>query len=171
MIAGFGGQGIQFAGKFLITIGMQTGHEVTLIPSYGPEMRGGTSYCTAIISEELISTPVVARPEIIVALNGPSFEKFEERTAPGGMMFIDSTFVKRTSTRDDVQNIYVPATQLAGEHGITALANMIMLGKLIKEIKLCDEAILSSVMEKAVSARRRDLIELNMKALALGAVQ
>ena len=118
LIAGFGGQGIQFAGKLLTYIGMYTGLEVSLYPSYGPEMRGGTSNCGVNISSEPIASPLVVNPTELIVMNGPSLEKFESATVPGGKIFYDSTLIEKNGGRTDVTYFAVPATKIAEENGI-----------------------------------------------------
>jgi 2-oxoglutarate ferredoxin oxidoreductase subunit gamma len=167
-IAGFGGQGIQFTGKFLIYAGMQAGYEVSCIPSYGPEMRGGTSACFVVISDDKIGSPIFTDPDILIAMNLPSFDKYESGTKAGGYTFVDSTLVERKANRDDVNTVYVPATGVASENGMHTLANMIMVGKVLKETGIYDYELIEKIMPKLVSAKRPQLIEMNLKAIKLG---
>ena len=115
LLAGFGGQGILFAAKQIAALGMDLGKNVTWLPSYGPESRGGTSNCSVIISDEEIGSPIVNRPDCLVVFNLPSFDKFINAVAPGGEVFIDSTLVSRECERDDIKAHYIPATGLAAE--------------------------------------------------------
>ena len=134
LIAGFGGQGLLFAGKFMVNKGMLEGKEVTWLPSYGPEMRGGTANCSVIISDEPVGSPIVDHPDVLMVMNRPSLDKYESAVQPGGMIFVDSTLIDRRVERTDVTTFYVPATAMASESGITTLANMILTGKILKEL-------------------------------------
>jgi 2-oxoglutarate ferredoxin oxidoreductase subunit gamma len=171
LMAGFGGQGILFTGKFLAYAGLLSGLEVSWLPSYGPEMRGGTANCSVILSDAPIGSPIIQNPDILLAMNLPSFDKFEPATVPGGKAFIDSSLVTRAAVRGDVQTFAVPATRLSAERDLASLANMILLGKLIAETKLFGQEILEQAMRKVVSERKQDLIAHNLRALALGAEQ
>ena len=113
LLAGFGGQGILFSGKLLAKLGMSAGKEVSWLPSYGPEMRGGTANCSVIIDDEMIGSPLVTTPDILVAFNLPSLEKFENKVVSGGSIFIDSSLINIKCSRDDVNAYYVPATELS----------------------------------------------------------
>jgi 2-oxoglutarate ferredoxin oxidoreductase subunit gamma len=140
---------------------------VSWFPSYGPEMRGGTTNCGVIISDSLIGSPVFLNPEILLCLNGPSFDKFEPRLAPGGVVFVDSSLTDKKAA-DGVNAHYIPATQLAYDHGLDGLGNMIILGKVMKECGLFDYAAAEKAMINSVSERRQDMVENNMKALKVG---
>ena len=130
LIAGFGGQGLLFAGKFIVNKGMLEGREVTWLPSYGPEMRGGTANCSVIVSDDPVGSPIVDHPDVLMVMNRPSLDKYEAAVQPGGMIFVDSTLIDRKVERADVTTFYVPATAMASESGITTLANMILTGKI-----------------------------------------
>ena len=169
LLSGFGGQGILFAGKFLAYKGLTEGQQVSWLPSYGPEMRGGTASCSVIISDEPVGSPIVSNPDILVAMNLPSFDKFESTVVKGGMIFADSTLIERKSERDDVKVFYIPATQLASDNGFPTLANMIMVGKILKELGQFDEDALRAALGKVISAKRADMLETNLKAMKLGA--
>ena len=134
LFAGFGGQGILFAGKFLAYKGLIENKEVSWLPSYGPEMRGGTANCSVIISDEPIGSPIVSDPDVLVVMNLPSLDKYEDSVVSGGKIFVDSSLVDRKVKRDDVDVYYIPATKIAEENGIPTLANMIITGKVIKEL-------------------------------------
>ena len=146
LIAGFGGQGILFSGKFLAYEGLLEEKEVSWLPSYGPEMRGGTANCSIILSDEKIGSPIVLKPDVLIAMNLPSLDKYENETVKGGQIFVDSSLIDKKVSRDDVTTYYIPATRLASEEGLTGLANMIMIGYFIKHTGL----------------------ELNLKAVELG---
>ncbi|MBE6628916.1 MAG: 2-oxoacid:ferredoxin oxidoreductase subunit gamma [Ruminococcaceae bacterium] len=169
LLSGFGGQGILFAGKFLAYKGLTEGQQVSWLPSYGPEMRGGTASCSVIISDEPVGSPIVSNPDILVAMNLPSFDKFESTVVKGGMIFADSTLIERKSERDDVKVFYIPATQLASDNGFPTLANMIIVGKILKELGQFDEDALRAALGKVISAKRADMLETNLKAMKLGA--
>ena len=113
LIAGFGGQGVLFAGKFLAYKGLCEGRQLSWLPSYGPEMRGGTANCNVVLSDEPIGSPIVTSPDILIAMNLPSLDKFEDAVVPGGAIFVDSTLIERKVKRDDVRVFYIPATQMA----------------------------------------------------------
>jgi 2-oxoglutarate ferredoxin oxidoreductase subunit gamma len=168
LVAGFGGQGILFAGKQLALAGMYLDKKVTWMPSYGPESRGGTSNCTVIISDDDIGSPIIASPDILIVMNLPSYIKFEGAIAKGGKLFCDSSLVEEKSTRDDIDKYYIPATAIAYKQNMPKLANVIMLGKLlaVTNIFTVDELIMS--MEKSISSSKKDLLDANIKALNLG---
>ncbi len=168
VIAGFGGQGILFAGKFIAYTGLFADLQISWLPSYGPEMRGGTANCSVIISDTPVGSPIVSNPNILIAMNLPSFDKFESSTIPGGKVFINSTLIDRKSQRDDVENFYIPATKLAEDNGLIGLANMVMVGKIIRETGICGMDLVQKAMKKTVSERKVDLFEANLKAVDLG---
>ena len=168
IFAGSGGQGIQFSGKQMAKTGMHVGKNVTFLPSYGPEMRGGTSNCTVVISDEEIGSPSVSTPDILVAMNLPSFDKFEPKIAEGGILFCDSTLVDKKSGRADIQAVYVPATGLANDNDLTGFANVILLGVILRVTKIFDFADFEDYLLANIPATKTALIEKNNKALELG---
>lgn len=168
VLAGFGGQGILFAGKVIAYGGLNDGKEISWLPSYGPEMRGGTANCSVCISDKTIGSPLVVTPDVLIALNLPSFEKFIDTVKPGGTVIIDSFLINKKIERDDVKAFYVPATKLAEENGIKGLANIILVGKLFKETGFCTEEALYKAVEKCVPARKANMLEFNKKALEIG---
>lgn len=168
LIAGFGGQGVLFAGKLLAYKGMFEDRQVSWLPSYGPEMRGGTANCSIILSDTPVGSPIISNPTALVAMNLPSLDKYEDSVVAGGKLFIDSSLIERKVARTDVEAFYIPATRMAAEAGVPTLANMIMLGKLIKETGAVSFSDLEGVFAKIVSAKRQDLIAANLKALELG---
>lgn len=168
LIAGFGGQGILFAGKFLAYQGLMEGKEISWLPSYGPEMRGGTANCSVIISDTPVGSPIVSDPDILAVMNLPSLDKYENAAVPGAKIFVDSTLIERKLERTDVEAYYIPATGMAREAGIPTLANMILVGKLIKETGVVSMGDIRKGLEKVVSARHADLLELNLKAIEMG---
>ena len=168
LIAGFGGQGILFSGKFLAYDGLLRGKEVSWLPSYGPEMRGGTANCSIILSDTKIGSPIVSEPDILIAMNLPSLDKYEDATVKGGKIFIDSSLIERKVARTDVEAFYIPATELASEKQLTGLANMIMIGYMMKKTGLIPLEDVEKALKKVVSARKMDLFELNKTAIELG---
>ncbi len=168
LIAGFGGQGVLFAGKFIAYKGLLEQKEVSWLPSYGPEMRGGTANCSIILSDDPVGSPIVSTPDVLIAMNLPSLDKYEEATVKGGKIFVDSTLIGRKVERSDVEAFYIPATKMAADAGIPTLANMIMMGKMIKETGLVNYDDITEALKKVVSAKRANLMELNIKALEMG---
>ncbi len=168
IFAGSGGQGIQFSGKQMAKTGMHMDKNVTFLPSYGPEMRGGTSNCTVVISDEDIGSPSVTTPDILVAMNLPSFEKFEPKVAAGGTIFCDSTLIDKKSERDDIKKVYIPATGMANDNGLTGFANVIILGYILKETGIFDYNEFKEFLLSGIPAAKTALIEKNEKALELG---
>ena len=169
LFSGFGGQGILFAGKFLAYKGLYEGKNVIWLPSYGPEMRGGTASCSVIVSEEAVGSPIVSNPDILVAMNLPSLDKFEKDIVSGGLVFADSALIERKVNRDDITAYYIPATRLAGENGMPTLANMIIMGKILKVLGEYDEESLKATMAKVIPPKHADMLEVNLKALKIGA--
>ena len=168
LIAGFGGQGILFSGKFLAYEGLIDGKEVSWLPSYGPEMRGGTANCSIIISDSAVGSPIVSNPDILIAMNLPSLDKYESETKKGGQIFVDSSLIERKVERDDVETYYIPATRIASDEGLTGLANMIMIGHMIAKSGIIPEENIEKAMQKVVPAAKQNMFDLNMKAVKLG---
>lgn len=168
MIAGFGGQGVLFGGQVVAYAAMDAGKEVTWIPSYGPEMRGGTANCTVVIADEEIGSPLVKHPPLAVALNLPSFDKCEESLAPGGTLIVNQSMVDRGAKRDDIHVIFVPCNEIAEEIGNKKLLNMVAVGALLTvlpEITLKD---VEKVLEAHLPARHKHLLPKNYEALRRG---
>ena len=168
LISGFGGQGVLFTGKFLAYEGLLEQKEVTWLPSYGPEMRGGTASCSVIISDSPIGSPLVPNPDVLIAMNLPSLDKFENAVVPGGMIFYDSSLIDRKVVRTDIKAFGIPATKLASDAGMPTLANMIVMGKMLKETAMFPYEAIDRTIAKVVSAKRQNLIELNKKAIETG---
>ncbi|MCQ2422191.1 MAG: 2-oxoacid:acceptor oxidoreductase family protein [Lachnospiraceae bacterium] len=168
LFAGFGGQGILFSGKFLAYEGLISDKQVSWLPSYGPEMRGGTASCSVVFSDEVIGSPIVEKPDILVVMNLPSLDKYESAVVPGGKIFYDCSLIDRKVNRTDVQAFAVPATKMAADNGMPTLANMILVGKMIKETGLISTEHVEKIIDKIVSARHQDLKELNAKAIKMG---
>ncbi len=168
IISGFGGQGIMLTGQLITYAGMLENKQVSWIPSYGPEMRGGTANCSIIISDDPIGTPIVSEPTAVVAMNVPSFEKFEPALQPGGVLLINSSLVERVATRTDIMAYQIPANNIAGELGNSRVANMVILGALITAIGSVQT---KSVMKAFVKtfAKKPELVSINDRAILLGA--
>ena len=132
LLAGFGGQGILFAGKIMASCALIDGREVSWLPSYGPEMRGGTANCSVCLSETPIGSPLVLKPNLLIVMNNPSYDKFIDAVVPGGKVVINSSLIDRKTDRTDIEAFYIPATDLANQNELQSLANMICLGKLLK---------------------------------------
>ena len=168
LIAGFGGQGLLFAGKFLAYKGLLENKEVSWLPSYGPEMRGGTANCSVIISDDPVGSPIVSEPNCLVAMNLPSLRRYENSVVPGGMILVDSTLINEKVERDDVSVFYVPATKMAKDEGFSTLANMILCGKLIKESADLKFENTDEALKKVIPPRKANLLDINLKALKVG---
>ena len=169
LLSGFGGQGILFAGKFLAYKGLIENKNVSWLPSYGPEMRGGTASCSVIISDEAVGSPIVSAPDVLVAMNLPSLDKFEPTVKKGGVIICDSTLIERKVNRDDVTVYYVNATKLADENGLKGLANMIIMGKLLSVTGEYTEEGIENTLAKVIPAKKASMLDFNRRALSLGA--
>ena len=168
LFAGFGGQGILFAGKLLAYKGLIDSKEVSWLPSYGPEMRGGTASCSIILSDTPVGSPIVSTPDILIAMNLPSLDKYENSVAEGGMIFYDSSLIEREVERKDVKAFPIPATRMAEENGTPTLANMIIMGKVLKETGDFTEESVRAALGKVISAKRADMLDVNFGAIKLG---
>ena len=168
LIAGFGGQGVLFAGKFLAYKGLIEGKQVSWLPSYGPEMRGGTANCSVIVGDEPIGSPIVNAPNTLIAMNLPSLQKYENAVVPGGLILVDSSLIAEKVARTDVKVCYVPATKLANDSGFSTLANMILIGKLLKESEDMSFDHTEDALKKVIPARKMNLLDVNLKALETG---
>ena len=168
MIAGFGGQGVLFAGKFLAYKGMVQGKQLSWLPSYGPEMRGGTANYSVILSDTPVGYPIITNPDVLVAMNLPSLQKFVDDVVPGGVIILDSTLIDAKVDRDDVKVCYVPATQMARDAGIPTLANMILTGKVLKEAGCVAYEGNRETLETFIPAKKAGLIDVNCQALQMG---
>jgi 2-oxoglutarate ferredoxin oxidoreductase subunit gamma len=170
IFAGFGGQGILLAGKILARAAMERGLEVTWLPSYGPEMRGGTANCTVVIADEPVGSPIVDSPQALVAMNGPSLERFGPRVSKGGVIVVNSSLVAAKGNRADVRTVAVPMNDIAQELGEVRCANMVGLGAVVKVLDLFPVEAVVSAMEEELGARGREkLVEVNRQALLRGA--
>ena len=168
LIAGFGGQGILFAGKCLAYQGLTENKQVSWLPSYGPEMRGGTASCSVILSDTPVGSPIVSAPNVLAVMNLPSLDKYENAAVVGAKIFLDSTLISRKVEREDVEAFYVPATKMAADIGAPTLANMVLLGKIIKETGAVSFDNIEAGLKKVIPARKADMIEVNLKAIKAG---
>lgn len=177
VFAGFGGQGVLFAGKVAAYAGLIENKEISWLPSYGPEMRGGTANCSVCISDNAIGSPLVTNPNVLVAMNLPSLEKFVDTVEPGGVIIIDSSLIDKKVERQDVTVYYVPSSALAEEEEVKGLSNMILVGKLFQEVctqgdwAFCGKDTLDQAVQKCIPPRKADMLGLNRKAIELGARQ
>jgi 2-oxoglutarate ferredoxin oxidoreductase subunit gamma len=168
LLAGFGGQGLLFAGKVAAYAGLIDGKEISWLPSYGPEMRGGTANCSVTISDTPIGSPLIVNPSALIVMNLPSYDKFIGSAATGATVLVDSSMIDKKTDRTDINVHYVPATALAEENGMKGLANIILLGKLLKETGFTSDKSMAVALSKCVSAKHADLLELNKQAIKIG---
>lgn len=168
LLAGFGGQGVLFAGKILAYCGLMDNKELSWLPSYGPEMRGGTANCSVCISDEQIGSPLVLTPDILIAMNQPSFDKFVADVKPGGKVFYDSTLIDCECTRTDIELYAIPSSQLADDNELKGGSNIILLGKLIKESGIFSLDTMKKAIEKVVPPSKAHLISNNFRAIEIG---
>jgi len=167
IFAGFGGQGVMFLGKVLAYAGMGSDLELCWIPSYGPEMRGGTANCSVILSDEEIHSPVIDYADCAIVLNKPAYDKFSARVKPGGVLVVNSSLAKLDKVRDDIRIIEIPATDIANELGNSSIANMVCLGALLPNLKLVDMNKVEKAMAK-LTKKRPELLETNLAAINKG---
>ena len=168
LFAGFGGQGVLFAGKFLAYKGLMEDKQLSWLPSYGPEMRGGTANCSVVLSDTPVGSPIITNPDVLVAMNLPSLQKFVDSVVPGGQIYVDSALIDVKVERTDVEVFYIPATQMAKDNDISTLANMIIVGNLLENHPELSFEGTDAVVEKLVPPKKAALVELNKKALSLG---
>lgn len=168
LVAGFGGQGILFAGKVLAYCGLLLDKEVSWLPSYGPEMRGGTANCSVCISDEPIGSPLVTEPEVLMVMNAPSYHKFIAHIKPHGLTLIDSTLITDKPVRTDIATIIIPATAIAAENGLDGMGNIVLVGAYLGKIKTVSLDTIKKAIEHCIPPQRRALIDKNMRAIELG---
>lgn len=168
VLAGFGGQGVLFAGKVMAYAGLIEGREVSWLPSYGPEMRGGTANCSVTLSDEPIGSPLVTSPNALIAMNQPSYDKFIEDVANGAVVIADSDLISGIEPKDGIEVVAIPATKLAQDAELQGLSNIVLLGKLWERTRFCDRETLDAAIEKSVPARKAHLREKNKQAVQLG---
>ncbi|MCX7923354.1 MAG: 2-oxoacid:acceptor oxidoreductase family protein [Clostridia bacterium] len=168
IIAGFGGQGILSAGRLLAYAGMLDNKHVSWLPSYGPEMRGGTANCHVTISDEPVGSPILNSSTALVVMNGPSLDKFESMVVSGGMIITDSSLVERDIKRADIDLFEIPATKIASDMGNLTYANIILLGKLIARTNVVSKENFEEALKKVLPEKKHYMIPEEMKALELG---
>ena len=168
LIAGFGGQGVLLIGQLIAKTAMAEGMEVSWMPSYGPEMRGGEANCAVVVSDEAIGSPLVSEPDILVAMNGPSLRKFMPRIPAGGMLLFNSSLIEDASLRDDIKTLAVPCNEIAESLSMPRAANMVMLGALQAATKTFSEKTLLKVMTEWLGEKKAHLLEVNKQALGMG---
>ena len=169
MIAGFGGQGVMAIGKTLAEAGMKEGKDVSWLPSYGPEMRGGTANCSVCISDEAIGSPLVTNPNVLIAMNLPSLLKFEPSVVPNGTVFVNSSIIQEKVQRPDVRAVYVPCLEIAQDLGNLKVANLVMLGAYIEAMKNLGTETIKEMLVHMFTGPKAKLVDLNIEALRRGA--
>jgi len=168
IVAGFGGQGTLFAGKVLAQASLEKGLEVSWLPSYGPEMRGGKACCNVVISDSPIGSPIVSQPDILITMSKQSFEKFEPLAAPGSKMFVDSSLIDIKTSRTDIEPFYIPASEISKKATGASLSNMVLIGNMISKTGLFTVEEIEAALEHIVPKNKTELLELNKKALRAG---
>lgn len=168
IISGFGGQGALFAGQLLAYSAMEEAKHVTWLPSYGPEMRGGTAHCIVIVSDDPIGSPVIRNPRAAIVMNVPSMDKYEPLVTPGGLLVVNSSLVERSPARDDITSLLIPGNDIAEACGDLRMANVVLLGALLKAFPIVSDKAVVSALEKHMPGRHRDLLEANAAALKRG---
>ncbi len=168
IMAGFGGQGVMAMGKNLMEAGAEEGYEVTWVPSYGPEMRGGTSNCSVILSDARIGTPLIEKPTDLIAMNRPSLAKFIDSVQPGGCVFVNSSTISDKVEREDINTYYVPSDDIAKELGNGKVGNMVMLGAFIGATKAVGIDVVEEMITNMFRGEKEKLIPINIEALRKG---
>jgi len=168
IMAGFGGQGVLFIGRLLAYAAMKEGRNVTWIPSYGPEMRGGTANCTVVVSEEVIGSPVITSPHALIVMNNPSLDAFEPRLKTGGLLIINSSLITRGIRRNDITVVKAPANKIAFEIGNDRAANMVLLGAYISRTKVVTKGNILEALKKVLGEKKKQLFEMNKTAFEKG---
>ncbi len=169
IMAGFGGQGVMSMGRILVEAGLKEGRNVSWLPSYGPEMRGGTANCSVIVSDELVGAPTVTEATAVIAMNKPSLDKFEKDVIPGGLLLINSSLIDTKAKRNDIDVYYIPANDIASEIGTDKIANMVMLGAYLKATAAAKEETVMEYIEEVFAGKKASVIPLNKEALKKGA--
>ena len=167
IIAGFGGQGVLLIGQLIAKAAMRQGYEVSWMPSYGPEMRGGEANCAVVVSDEPIGSPLITRPSALIALNQPSFDKFIDNVEEGGIVVVDTAMVPSLTEPEGVTVIGIPATKMCEEAGLKGLGNIVLIGKLWAETGFCSEEALDGAIAK-VAGKKPEKLEQNRQAIKLG---
>jgi len=171
IIAGFGGQGVMSMGQMLAYSGMTEDKEVSWLPSYGPEMRGGTANCQVIVSDEPIAAPIISTADTVIAMNLPSLDKFESTVKAGGNLFVNSSLIERKSERDDINVYYINANEIAVEIGNSKVAGMVIIGAYLKVTNVVKEQSVIESLKKVLGKKKLDLIPANQEAMDKGAEQ
>jgi 2-oxoglutarate ferredoxin oxidoreductase subunit gamma len=169
IIAGFGGQGVLFAGQLIAYTALDEKKEVTWIPSYGPEMRGGTANCTVIVADDEIGSPLVRNPQAVIAMNLPSLDKYEPLVHEGGVLVVNSSMVDRPVKRAGIRAVLVPGNEIAEELGDRRMANMVLLGALLANLPFLPIESIERSLKKHIPERHQNLLPLNFQALQRGA--
>ncbi|MCL2548649.1 MAG: 2-oxoacid:acceptor oxidoreductase family protein [Symbiobacteriaceae bacterium] len=168
IMAGFGGQGIMLMGQLLTEAGMNSGKQVTWMPSYGPEMRGGTANCSVMLSDDPIGSLVAVNPTAAILMNIQSYDKFEPAVRPGGLLLVNTSLITKTTLRNDIKQVLVPANEIAAELGDNRVANMVMLGAFIQASEAVSLDSIMYALEKKLPEHRRNLLPMNRQALERG---
>lgn len=168
IFSGFGGQGVLFGGQLLAYAGMDNGRFVTWIPSYGPEMRGGTANCTIIISDEAIGAPLVAQPDIALVFNQPSYDKYEKMVKPDGLLIVNSSIVTVDTVRTDLEIVQIPANEIAAEHGTAKMLNMAMIGAMLARRSVLSVTAVEQALRDHLPARKQQFLAGNLDVLEAG---
>lgn len=169
IFAGFGGQGVLLIGQLIAYAGMYEGRNVSWLPSYGPEMRGGTANCSVVVSDDPIASPVLSMADCVIAMNTPSLEKFEANVNPGGKLFINSSIIEKKATRTDIDVYYVPCNEIADQLGNPKVLNMAMLGAFLEATNVVKvDSVLDALLYK-LGEKKAKLIPLNRQAIEMGA--
>jgi len=169
IFAGFGGQGIMVMGKVLAWAAMREGLQVTWMPSYGAEVRGGTAHSMVVISDEVVPSPVVTNPTACVVMNRPSIDRYEDSLIPSGTLIVNSTLIDRQTARDDINVLTIPVTQMATDLGNARCANMIALGALNAKLKIVSMRALVDALKEVIPPDKHNLLPINEEALKEGA--
>lgn len=168
IFAGFGGQGVMLMGQITAYAGMMEGQQVSWFPAYGPEMRGGTANCSVIVGDEVVGTPIVTEPKLVVAMNLPSLDKFEPLLSPNGVLLINSSLIERSSKRTDVKTWRVPCNDIAMELGNPKVANMVMVGAIIAASKVVSMDSVLQVLSRKIFKNKPEVMQLNEQAIRRG---
>ncbi|MHB8071429.1 MAG: 2-oxoacid:acceptor oxidoreductase family protein [Candidatus Cryosericum sp.] len=168
VIAGFGGQGVMLIGELLARAGMEEGKEVTWLPSYGPEQRGGTANCAVVVADEPIASPLLTEPQAAIVFNRQSFDKFEPVIEKGGLFVVDSTLIDKKTTRADLDTVYIPATDIALKLGNSKFTNMVLLGAYLGKVNPISMASVHGALSVFLTGKKATLIEVNKRALQAG---
>ncbi len=168
VIAGFGGQGIMLIGELLARAGMEQGKEVTWLPSYGPEQRGGTANCAVVIADEAIASPLLPEPQAAIVFNRQSFDKFEPAVEKGGLLVVDATLIDRRSERSDITCVYIPATDIALQLGNSKFTNMVLLGAYLGKANPIPVESVVAALPVFLTGKKSSLVEVNKRAIQAG---